>query len=78
MDQAIGRLRRFGQQLIVVAYVYSVNDSWNVLQQAKADQKAVASMLCDLNPAMYKLSVRDTEEITIAGLVIRDGASPHV
>ena len=73
MDQAIGRLRRFGQQLVVVAYVYSVTNSWNVIQQTEADAKAVTSMLCDLNPAMFKLAIESTDEVSISNLVVRDG-----
>lgn len=53
MDQAIGRWR-FGQQLVVIAYI---TESWNVLQHSKADEKAITSMFCDLNPSMFELSV---------------------
>lgn len=74
MDQAIGRLRRFGQNCVVVAYVYSVTNSWNSIQQSKSDEKAVTSMLCDLNPAMFKLAVESSEEISISNLVVRNGA----
>lgn len=73
MDQAVGRLRRFGQNCVVVAYVYSVTNSWNSIQQSKSDVKAVTSMLCDLNPAMFQLAVESSDEISISNLVVRNG-----
>lgn len=31
-------------------------------------------MLCDLNPAMFKLAVESSDEISISNLVVRNGA----
>jgi SNF2 family DNA or RNA helicase len=47
-DQGVGRLRRFGQKLVVIVYVYSVANSWNTMQAAKANEKSVASMLREI------------------------------
>lgn len=73
MDQAIGRLRRFGQQLVVVVYVYQVSKSWNTRQATAAGQKAVASMICDLNVDMFKMAIQSTEDVRFFNWVIRDG-----
>jgi hypothetical protein len=73
IDQAIRQLHHFSQQLVIITYVYSVTNSWNIIQQAKADEKAVTSILCNLNPAIFKLAVENTEEISISNLVVRDG-----
>uniref|UniRef100_A0A093V772 Serine/threonine-protein kinase pakH n=1 Tax=Talaromyces marneffei PM1 TaxID=1077442 RepID=A0A093V772_TALMA len=73
MDQAIGRLRRFGQQLVVIVYVYQVSKSWNTRQATAAGQKAVASMICDLNVDMFKMAIQSTEDVRFFNWVVRNG-----
>ncbi|CRG88522.1 putative ATP-dependent helicase C23E6,02 [Talaromyces islandicus] len=57
LEQAIGRLRRFGQLWVVIVHIYVVKESWNMRQLAKADEKAMASVICDLNMNIFNMRV---------------------
>ncbi|QKX64261.1 uncharacterized protein TRUGW13939_11434 [Talaromyces rugulosus] len=73
LEQAIGRLRRFGQLWVVIVHIYVVKDSWNMRQIAKAGEKAMASVICDLNMNIFKMSVESSDDVNFSNWVIREG-----
>ena len=46
---------------------------WNTRQATAAGQKAVASMICDLNVDMFKMVIQSTEDVRFFNWVIRNG-----
>lgn len=73
LDQAIGRLRRFGQLLVVIVYMYIVQNSWNIRQVQKSNEKAVAGTICDLNSSVFRMVVQSRDDVEFPGWVIREG-----
>jgi SNF2 family DNA or RNA helicase len=72
-DQAIGRLRRLGQQNIVQVFEYRVINSFNTRQISNSTNKATAGIIADLNPEMFNVTVENDEDVNLGRWIIRNG-----
>jgi len=60
--QAVGRLRRLGQEKIVLVYEYRVPDSFNTRLIAKNVEKVIPGLIAELNRAEFSINVKDTDQ----------------
>lgn len=56
-QQAVGRVRRLGQQHIVKVYEYQVGKSYNCWQMLNNVNKAVPGMTAGLNSNIFKVKI---------------------
>lgn len=72
MMQAVGRVRRIGQQRIVKIYDYRVPKSFNERQAAKILEKSLPGLVAELNNTLFALNHSDKETLVMNNWAIND------